>query len=113
MPTSSAAVSSLALAVLGLGALPAFAQGPAVAAVGDRQDAARPAVALPSPPPGPIESRLLTIPLRADGQPISEAAPPPLFAGALPVITVIDRRKTKGNSCGAGHGNGNRARHHD
>ena len=104
MPTSSAAVSSLAVAVIGLGAVPAFAQGPAVAAVGDRQDAARPAVALPSPPPGPIESRLLTIPLRADGQPISEAAPPPLFAGALPVITVIDRRKSKGNSAAPGTG---------
>jgi outer membrane protein OmpA-like peptidoglycan-associated protein len=104
MPTSSAAVSSLAVAVIGLGAVSAFAQGPAVAAVGDRQDAARSAVALPSPPPGPIESRLLTIPLRADGQPISEATPPPLFAGALPVITVIDRRKSKGNSSAPGSG---------
>jgi outer membrane protein OmpA-like peptidoglycan-associated protein len=104
MPTSSAAVSSLALAVLGLGAVSAFAQGPAVAAVGDRQDAARSAAALPSPPPGPIESRLLTIPLRADGQPISEAAPPSLFGGALPLITVIDRRKSKGNSAAPGTG---------
>ncbi|MGZ5910076.1 MAG: OmpA family protein [Reyranella sp.] len=96
MPTSWAAVSSLALAVLGLGAASAFAQGPAVAAVGDRQDAARSAVALPSPPPGPIESRLLAIPLRSDGQPIPESAPPPLFGGQLPVITVMDRRKSKG-----------------
>jgi outer membrane protein OmpA-like peptidoglycan-associated protein len=104
MPTSSAAVSSLALAVLGLGALPAFAQGRAVAAVGDRQDAARSALALPSPPPGPIESRLLAIPLRANGQPMPEAAPPSLFAGALPAITVIDRRKSKGNSSAPGSG---------
>jgi outer membrane protein OmpA-like peptidoglycan-associated protein len=96
MPTSWAAVSSLALAVLGLGAASAFAQGPAVAAVGDRQDAARSAVALPSPPPGPIESRLLAIPLRSDGQPIPESAPTPLFGGQLPVITVMDRRKSKG-----------------
>ncbi|MGZ5905726.1 MAG: OmpA family protein [Reyranella sp.] len=89
-------MSSLAVAVLGLGAVPVFAQGPAVAAVGDRQDAARSAVALPSPPPGPIESRLLAIPLRSDGQPIPESAPPPLFGGQLPVITVMDRRKSKG-----------------
>jgi outer membrane protein OmpA-like peptidoglycan-associated protein len=104
MPTSSAAVSSLAFAVLGLGAVPAFAQGPAVAAVGDRQDAARSAVALSSPPAGPIESRLLAIPLRADGQAMPETTPPPLFAGALPVITVIDRRKSKGNSSAPGSG---------
>jgi outer membrane protein OmpA-like peptidoglycan-associated protein len=101
MPTSSAAVSSLALAVLGLGAVPAFAQGPAVAAVGDRQDAARSAASLPSPPPGPIESRLLAIPLRSDGQPIPESAAPPLFGGQLPVITVMDRRKSKGGSAAA------------
>ena len=74
MPTSSAAVSSLALAVLGLGAVSAFAQGPTVAAFGGRQDAARPAAALPAPPPGPIESRLLAIPQRADGQPMPESA---------------------------------------
>jgi outer membrane protein OmpA-like peptidoglycan-associated protein len=101
MPTSSAAVSSLALAALGLGAVSAFAQGPAVAAVGDPQNAARSTVTLPSPPPGPIESRLLTIPLRSDGQPIPESAPPPLFGGQLPVITVIDRRKSKGSGPGA------------
>ncbi len=105
MPTSWAAVSSLALAVLGLGVVSALAQGPAIAAVGDRQDAARSAAALPSPPPGPIESRLLAIPPRGDGQPMPETAPPPLlFGGALPVITVIDRRKSKGKSPASGTG---------
>ena len=101
MPTSSAAVSSLALAVFGMGAVSAFAQGPTVAAVDGRRNAARTAVALPAPPPGPIESRLLAIPLRADGQPLPEAPPPPLFAGELPVITVMDRRKSKGRSAAA------------
>jgi outer membrane protein OmpA-like peptidoglycan-associated protein len=105
MPTSSAAVSSLALAVLGAGAVSAFAQGPTVAAIDSRQNAVRPAVALPSPPPGPIESRLLTIPLGSNGQPMPESAPPPaLFGGALPVITVIDRRKSKGKSPAPGTG---------
>jgi hypothetical protein len=75
MPTSSAAVSSLALAVLGMGAASALAQGPTVAAFDSRQDAARPAVALPAPPPGPIESRLLAIPLPGNGQPMPESAP--------------------------------------
>ncbi|HEV3489479.1 MAG TPA: hypothetical protein VG224_02670 [Reyranella sp.] len=102
MPTSSAAVSSLALAVLGMGAVSAFAQGPTVAAFDSRQDPGRPAVALPAPPPGPIESRLLAIPLRGDGQPMPEPAPPPaLFGGQLPVITVMDRRKSKGTSATA------------
>jgi outer membrane protein OmpA-like peptidoglycan-associated protein len=102
MPTSSAAVSSLALAVLGMGAASALAQGPTVAAFDSRQDAARPAVALPSPPSGPIESRLLAIPLPGNGQPMPEPAPPPaLFGGVLPVITVMDRRKSKGGSAAA------------
>jgi|HubBroStandDraft_4_1064222.scaffolds.fasta_scaffold106226_2 outer membrane protein OmpA-like peptidoglycan-associated protein len=99
MPTSSAAVSSLALAVLGVGAVSAFAQGPTVAAFDSRQDATRPAVVLPAPPPGPIESRLLAIPLPGNGQPMPEPAPAPaLFGGELPVITVMDRRKSKGTS---------------
>jgi len=105
MPTSSAAVSSLALAVLGVGAVSAFAQGPTVAAFDSRQDAARPALALPAPPPGPIESRLLAIPLPGNGQPMPESAPPPaLFGGQLPVITVTDRRKSKGRSPAPGTG---------
>jgi outer membrane protein OmpA-like peptidoglycan-associated protein len=105
MPTSSAAVSSLALAVLGMGAASALAQGPTVAAFDSRQDAARPAVALPSPPSGPIESRLLALPLPGNGQPMPESAPPPaLFGGQLPVITVIDRRKSKGRSPASGTG---------
>jgi outer membrane protein OmpA-like peptidoglycan-associated protein len=105
MPTSSAAASSLALAALGMGAVSAFAQGPTVAAFDGRQDAARPAVALPAPPPGPIESRLLALPLPGNGQPMPESAPPPaLFGGQLPVITVIDRRKSKGRSPAPGMG---------
>ncbi len=105
MPTSSAAVSSLALAVLGVGAVSAFAQGPTVAAFDSRQDAARPALALPAPPPGPIESRLLAIPLPGNGQPMPESAPsPPLFGGELPVITVMDRRKSRGRSPAPGTG---------
>jgi len=105
MPTSSAAASSLALAALGMGAVSAFAQGPTVAAFDGRQDSARPAATLPAPPPGPIESRLLAIPQRADGQPMPESAPPPpLFGGELPVITVMDRRKSRGRSPAPGTG---------
>jgi outer membrane protein OmpA-like peptidoglycan-associated protein len=105
MPTSWAAVSSLALALLGMGAASALAQGPTVAAFDSRQDAARPTVALPSPPPGPIESRLLALPLPGNGQPMPEpTSPPALFGGQLPVITVIDRRKSKGRSPAPGTG---------
>jgi len=93
MPTSSAAVRSLALVVFGLGAAPAFAQGPNVTALGTRQEPASPAIALPAPPPGPIESRILAIPLVGD---VASARPPALspasFGAALPVITVRDRR---------------------
>jgi outer membrane protein OmpA-like peptidoglycan-associated protein len=97
MPTSSAAVRSLALAVFGLGVAPAYAQAPNVTALGTRQEPARPAAALPAPPPGPIESRLLAIPLLGD----IAALPAPSttsFGAALPVITVTDRRKLKGRS---------------
>ena len=82
MPTSSAAVSSLALAVLGLGAVPAFAQGPTVAAVGDRQDAARSAVVAALAAAGTDREPSPGDPVARDGQPIPEAAPPPLFGGA-------------------------------
>lgn len=97
MPTSSAAVRSLALAVFGLGVAPAYAQGPNVTALGTRQEPAKPAVALPAPPPGPIESRLLAIPLLGDIAALP--APSTTSLGAtLPVITVTDRRKLKGRS---------------
>ena len=94
MPTSSAAVRSLALAVFGLGVAPAYAQGPNVTNLGSRQEPAKPAIALPAPPAGPIESRLLAIPLLGD---IALPAPAP-SATVLPVIAVTDRRKLKGRS---------------
>ncbi|GEP55415.1 OmpA family protein [Reyranella soli] len=74
MPSSSVAARSLALAVLALGAAPAFAQDivvqparvPVAGAPGTYERS------LPPPPPGPIESRLVNAP----------AAPP------APVVTV-------------------------
>ena len=93
MPTSSAAVRSLALAVFGLGAVPALAQGPDVTTLGTRQEPSRLVVALLAPPPGPIESRILTIPLRGDIASVPAPAVSPASLGAaLPVITVRDRR---------------------
>jgi outer membrane protein OmpA-like peptidoglycan-associated protein len=79
-----------------LGVAPAYAQGPNVTALGSRQEPTKPAVALPAPPPGPIESRLLAIP-RLD----TAALPAPSTASlsaVLPVIVVTDRRKLKGRS---------------
>jgi outer membrane protein OmpA-like peptidoglycan-associated protein len=99
MPTSSAAVRSLALAVFGLGVAPAYAQGPNVTNLGTRQEPAKPAVALPAPPAGPIESRLLAIPPLGDIAALPAPAPSAASLGAtLPVITVTDRRKLKGRS---------------
>jgi outer membrane protein OmpA-like peptidoglycan-associated protein len=100
-------VRSLALAVLGLSAAPAFApvfaQAPNVTALGTRPEPATPAVTLPAPPPGPIESRVLAIPLRGD----IASAPVPLPVDAvLPVIVVLDRRKSKGRSPAAPAGTG-------
>jgi outer membrane protein OmpA-like peptidoglycan-associated protein len=92
-------VRSLALAVFGLGVVPAYAQGPNVTALGTRQEPAKPAVALPAPPAGPIESRLLAIPLLGDIAALPAPAPATTSPGAsLPVITVTDRRKLKGRS---------------
>ena len=81
IPTSSAAVRSLALAVFGLGVVPAYAQGSNVTAFGAGQAPARPAVALPAPPAGPIESRLLAIPLLGD----ITALPAPRLRRSRPV----------------------------
>jgi outer membrane protein OmpA-like peptidoglycan-associated protein len=92
-------VRSLALAVFGLGVVPAYAQGSNVTAFGAGQAPARPAVALPAPPAGPIESRLLAIPLLGDITALPAPAPATVSPGAaLPVITVTDRRKLKGRS---------------
>jgi outer membrane protein OmpA-like peptidoglycan-associated protein len=96
MPTSSAAVRSLALAVFGLGVAPAYAQAPNVTALGTRPEPAKPPIALPAPPPGPIESRLLAIPLL--GNIAALPAPSASLGAALPVIIVTDRRKLKGRS---------------
>ncbi len=93
MPTSSAAARSLALAVFGFGAGSAFAQGPNVTAVNSRPDPAKPAVVLPAPRPGPIESRMLTFPLRGEVAPVRTPALSPASVGReVPVITVRDRR---------------------
>ena len=81
---------SLALAVFGLGAAPALAQGQTITALGVRPEPGKPAANLPAPPPGPIESRILAIPLMAA---LPEAVISPVSLGAtLPVITVRDRR---------------------
>ncbi len=77
MPSSSAAVRGLALAVLAMGSASAFAQGivvqparvPVAGAPGTYERN------LPPPPPGPIESRMLNVP----------AAP---SAPATPAVTV-------------------------
>jgi outer membrane protein OmpA-like peptidoglycan-associated protein len=66
MPSSSVAVRSLALAALVLGAAPAFAQDivvqPARVPVAGAPGTYERNAALPAPPPGPIESRLVSIP---------------------------------------------------
>ena len=81
--------------MFGLGAAPALAQGPAVTALGARPETAKPAANLPAPPPGPIESRILAIPLMAA---LADVAVSPVSLGAaLPAITVRDRR-SKGSS---------------
>jgi OmpA family protein len=79
MPSSSVAVRSLALVALAIGTAPAFAQDivvqparvPVAGAPGTYDRNAN----LPPPPPGPIESRLVSIP----------AGPP---APAAPSVTV-------------------------
>ena len=71
MPTSSVAVRSLVLAVIGLGAAPALAQGPDVTTVNPGQapvPVRNPRAPLPAPPPGPIESRIVAIPERGDAR---------------------------------------------
>lgn len=80
MPSSSVAVRGLALAVLVLGPAPAFAQDivvqPARVPVAGAPGAYE--RSLPAPPPGPIESRLVSIPAGPSGS----VAPP------APSVTV-------------------------
>jgi len=92
MPSSSVAVRSLVLAALAIGAAPAFAQGvgepsgvivqparvPVAGAPGTYERSAN----LPSPPPGPIESRLVNIPA---GAPAPAAPSPAQAAPAQPL----------------------------
>ena len=102
MPSSSAAVRCLALAALVIGAGPAFAQSdtivvqPARVPVAGAPGSHDRSASLPSPPPGPIESRLLPIPegtnLRVPrdyGQPSTQSAAvapsPPMSPGATVV----------------------------
>jgi outer membrane protein OmpA-like peptidoglycan-associated protein len=80
MPSSSVAARSLALAVLALGAAPALAQDivvqPARVPVAGAPGYER---SLPPPPPGPIESRLVSAPTSAPPAPMVTvpATPPP------------------------------------
>jgi outer membrane protein OmpA-like peptidoglycan-associated protein len=104
MSTSAVAVRRLALAALAIGAAPAFAQGssepgtitvhPAKVPVAGSPPAYERGANLPSPPPGPIESRLVPIPeggnlrLRGDlryGQPAPASAP----ASAVPTAPAF------------------------
>jgi outer membrane protein OmpA-like peptidoglycan-associated protein len=90
MPSSSVAVRHLALAALVLGAAPAFAQGlsesggivvqPARVPVAGSPGTYERSANLPSPPPGPIESRLVSIPAGAP----TPAAPAPAQPAAAP-----------------------------
>ena len=79
MPSSSVAVRSLALAALVLGAAPAFAQGvtvqPARVPVAGAPGTYERNATLPAPPPGPIESRLVNIPLARRHRPAFRDGP--------------------------------------
>jgi outer membrane protein OmpA-like peptidoglycan-associated protein len=95
MPSSSAAVRSLALAALVLGAVPTFAQGitvqparvPVAGAPGTYERS------LPPPPPGPIESRLVNMPAGPSAPAAPSvtvpATPPPTATLAAVTPTAI------------------------
>jgi outer membrane protein OmpA-like peptidoglycan-associated protein len=78
MPSSSVAARSLALAVLAIGAAPAFAQDivvqPARVPVAGAPGYER---SLPPPPPGPIESRLVSAPTAPPAPMVTVPATPP------------------------------------
>ena len=86
MPSSSVAVRSLALAVLAIGAAPAFAQDivvqparvPVAGAPGTYERG------LPPPPPGPIESRMVSIPTSPSAPSVSAPAAPSVTVPATP-----------------------------
>lgn len=90
MPSSSIAARSLALAVLALGAAPAFAQDivvqPARVPVAGAPGYER---SLPPPPPGPIESRLVSAPTTAPPAPmVTVPATPPATPPPSPTLAV-------------------------
>jgi OmpA family len=86
MPSSSVAARSLALAVLAIGAAPAFAQDivvqparvPVAGAPGTYERS------LPPPPPGPIESRMVSIPTSPSAPSVSAPAAPSVTVPATP-----------------------------
>jgi outer membrane protein OmpA-like peptidoglycan-associated protein len=97
MPSSSVAARSLALAALVLGAAPAVAQDivvqparvPVAGAPGTYERSAN----LPAPPPGPIESRLVSIPAGSSAPAAPSvtvpATPPPAATLAAISPTVV------------------------
>ena len=91
MPTSSVAVRRLALAMLGLSAVSASALGQNASPADSRQAPAKPVAVLPEPPPGPIESRIIAVPVRSANGVAASAPQAPSGAGSA-VITVVDRR---------------------
>jgi len=107
MPSSSVAARSLALAVLAIGAAPAFAQDivvqparvPVAGAPGTYERS------LPPPPPGPIESRMVSIPTGPSAPSVSAPAapsvtvpvtPPPAATLASTTPTVIPSTQPTG-----------------
>jgi outer membrane protein OmpA-like peptidoglycan-associated protein len=102
MPTSSVAVCRLALAMLGLSAASASALGQTAAPADSRRTPAGPVAALTDPPPGPIESRIIAVPVRSAP---SVSAPPQTPSGAgSAVIIVVDRRSSSRQSIAAADG---------
>lgn len=95
MPSSSVAARSLVLAALAIGAAPAFAQDiivqparvPVAGAPGTYERS------LPPPPPGPIESRMVSIPAGPSAPPAPSvtvpATPPPAPTLASTTPTVV------------------------
>ncbi len=86
MPSSSVAARSLALAALAIGTAPAFAQDivvqparvPVAGAPGTYERS------LPPPPPGPIESRMVSIPVGPSAPSVSAPAAPSVTVPATP-----------------------------
>jgi outer membrane protein OmpA-like peptidoglycan-associated protein len=104
MPSSSVAVRSLALVALAIGAAPAFAQDivvqparvPVAGAPGTYERSAN----LPAPPPGPIESRLVSVPAGPSAPAAPSvtvpATPPPATTLASTTPTVVPSTQSGG-----------------